>query len=102
MADDTAELLNKFAEAQVDLIARLEAKHETLEQMFAAILAGYAEIAAMVEALVEERLVSDDTGAFIALLVEKKKKFIESLQLGKIDAENNARRFTSVDLGSQV
>ena len=93
MTEVTVELLEKFGQAQEALIIRQDTKIDNLEQMIAALTTGYAELTAMVEALVEERMNSEDAEAFIQLLVAKKRKILEALNLGHINAENSSETF---------
>lgn len=100
MPDITSEMLDEFATAQEALIARLDAKIDAQEQMLAAMMVGYVELAAMTEALIQERLSGEDVEEFGKLLLEKKKKILESIQLGQTHAEDNFARFTPHDQGT--
>jgi hypothetical protein len=95
-----AQSIDEFGKAQEALIARLENKIEQQEQMLAAMVVGYVELAAMTEALIEERLLQDNVEEFGELLAEKKRKILESIQLGQMNAEDKFNRFTPHNQGA--
>lgn len=100
MLERISEGLIQFGKEQEALIVRYEAKIDNLEQMFATMVAGYADVAAMCEALVEERLQGGNPEAFGAVLVAKRAKILEALQTGIVDAEDNFERFAPLSTES--
>lgn len=89
---ELAQTIDEFSKAQRALIARLEVKIDNLETMLGSMVLGYAELTAMVDTLVHDRLQhleTDDAQRFMNELDRNKRKVIEALQSGHDDAKTS-------------
>ena len=93
------ELLDNFGKAQGAIIARLEAKVEQQEQLLATLVSGYLDIAAMVQALVDERI---NDLEFQEAVGNNRAAMMQALQYGTVNAQDQSNQFSSVNYDAKT